>query len=59
MTEKQKRDIIKSFVKAFIRESERGNNFGAIAAKFDCCVRFNFCEKQEFDRIAASMKKGK
>lgn len=55
----QKKALIESYAKTYITESDRGNNFGALNAKFQCCVNFYLCEKSSFDRVVAKLRKAK
>ena len=57
MNAKQKKQLIESYAKTYITEYDRGNNFGALNAKFQCCVNFYFCEKASFDRVVAKLRK--
>ena len=53
----QKKELILSYAKTYITEYDRGNNFGALNAKFQCCVTFYLCEKTSFDRVVAKLRK--
>lgn len=53
----EKKQLIESYAKTFITESDRGNNFGALNAKYQCCVNFYFCEKAQFDKIVAKLRR--
>jgi len=57
MNATQKNQLIASYAKTYIRESGRGNVFGANNAKFQCCVTFYLCEKSKFDRVVAKLRK--
>ena len=57
MNAAQKKELIESYAKTYIAESDRGNNFGALNAKYQCCVTFYFCEKARFDRVVAKIRK--
>ena len=57
MNTTQKKELIASYAKQYITESDRGNNFGALNAKFQCCVNFYLCEKASFDRVVAKLRK--
>ncbi len=57
MTSKEKKSLIEHYAATYITESDRGNSFGAIKAKFDCCVQFYLCEKNAFDKVVSKLRK--
>lgn len=57
MNAAEKKQLIESYAKTYITESDRGNNFGAINAKYQCCVNFYLCEKAQFDKVVAKLRK--
>jgi hypothetical protein len=57
MTRQEKKSLIEHYAATYIMESDRGNSFGAINAKFNCCVLFYLCEKNAFDRVVAKLRK--
>jgi hypothetical protein len=56
MNAAQKNELIKSYAKTYITESDRGNSFGALNAKYQCCVVFYLCEKAKFDRVVTKIR---
>lgn len=55
----QKKELIASYAKTYITEYDRGNNVGALNAKYQCCVNFYLCEKAQFDKVVAKLRKSK
>lgn len=57
MNAAQKRELILTYAKTYITESDRDNNFGALNAKYQCCVTFYLCEKAQFDKTVTRLRK--
>jgi hypothetical protein len=56
MTAQEKKDMIEAYAKTYIYEDDRQNCFGAVLAKFDCCVTYYLCEKKQFERVVARLR---
>ena len=57
MTAQEKKDMIEAYARTYIYEDDRQNCFGALNAKMECCVTYYLCEKKQFDRVVARLRK--
>ena len=56
MTAAEKKQMIENYATDYIREYDRGDNFAALYAKFECCITYYLCEKTQFDRVVTRLR---